>query len=55
MRLYELTVAESGSEVPSGSSAVYQRSRLGRDLMALTCWVTEVLFWYVLRDGFEMS
>lgn len=47
-RLDAFNVASSGSEVPSGSSAVYHTRRLGRDLMWLTWAVTAEAFIYVL-------
>ena len=51
MRWEALTVASRGSEVPSGSSAVYHNKRLLRDLIWLTWSVTELAFWYVLSKG----
>ena len=48
MRSYAVLVASRGSEVPSGSSPVYQRRRLGRDLIMFTCSVMAVEFMYEL-------
>ena len=48
MRSYAVLVASRGSEVPSGSSPVYQRRRLGRDLIIFTCSVMAVEFMYEL-------
>lgn len=54
MRSYVAVVAFSGSEVPSGSSPVYQRSKAGLFLIRLTSSVTAVWFMYVLC-AFERS
>ncbi len=45
MRSYAFDVAVKGSDVPSGSSPVYQRRSAGLSLMRFTSSVTEAEFW----------
>ena len=45
MRLYAFDVELKGSDVPSGSSPVYQRRSAGLSLIRLTSSVTEAEFW----------